>query len=60
VVKGRISRAVKSYGVGVEEVRALIFISLQDPLLSIPREQKEEKATLLFDFLERLEGGVHG
>jgi hypothetical protein len=60
VVKGRISRAIKSYGVVVEEVKALVSISLQDPLLNIPKEQKEEKATLLLDFLEKLEGGVHG
>jgi len=37
-----------------------VSIGLQDQLLSIHREQMEEKATTLLDFLKRLEGGVHG
>lgn len=37
-----------------------VSIGLQDQLLSIHREHMEEKATILLDFLERLEGDVHG
>jgi hypothetical protein len=59
-VKGRISGAFKSYGVGVRKVGKPVSIGLQDQLLSIHREQMEEKATILLDFLKRLEGGVHG
>ena len=57
VVRGRVRRAVESYGVSPEEVRAIVGSLLVDPLVNIPRELREERAMPLLDFVRRLEGG---
>jgi hypothetical protein len=56
VVEGRVRRAVESYGVSPEEVRAIVGSLLVDPLVNIPRELREEKARPLLAFVKRLEG----
>jgi hypothetical protein len=60
VVEGRVRRAVESYGVSPEEVRAIVGSLLVDPLVGIPRELREERARPLLDFVKRLEGGGGG
>jgi hypothetical protein len=60
VVEGRVRRAVESYGVSPEEVRAIIGSLLVDPLVSVPRELREERARPILDFVKRLEGGGSG
>jgi len=60
VVKGRVRRAVESYGVSLEDVRAVVSSLLADPLVNVPRELKEERTRLLTDFLRQLEGGGSG
>ena len=60
VVKGRVRRAVESYGVSLEDVRAVVSSLLMDPLVNVPRELKEERTRLLTDFLRQLEGGGSG
>jgi hypothetical protein len=49
--------SVESYGVSLEEVRAIVSSLLVDPLVGIPRELREERARPLLDFVRRLEGG---
>jgi len=60
VVKGRVRRAVESYGVSLEDVRAVVSSLLVDPLVDVPRELREERVRLLTDFLRQLEGGGSG
>jgi len=60
VVKGRVRRAVESYGVSLEDVRAVVSSLLVDPLVDVPRELREERIRLLTDFLRQLEGGGSG
>jgi len=60
VVKGRVRRAVESYGVSLEDVRAVVSSLLVDPLVDVPRELREERVRLLADFLRQLEGGGSG
>ena len=55
VVKGRIRRAVRSYGVSPEEVGAIISLLQIDPLLNVPRELRKERARPLLEFIEELE-----
>ena len=57
VVKGRVRRAVESYGVSPEDVRAVVSSLLVDPLLDTPKELREERVRPLADFLKQLEGG---
>ena len=57
IVKGRIKRAVKSYGVKPEEIGAIISLLQIDPSLTIPRELREERAKPLLEFIEGLEKG---
>ena len=57
VVEGRVRRAVESYGVSPEEVRAIVTLAVIDPLLNAPKELREERARPLLDFVRRLEGG---
>jgi len=60
VVRGRVRKAVESYGVSPEEVRAIVSSLLLDPLLSTPEELREERIRPLMDFLKQLEGGRGG
>jgi len=60
VVRGRVRRAIESYGVSPEEVRAIVSSLLSDPLLDAPRELKEERVKPLVDFLKQLERGGSG
>jgi len=57
IVKGRIKRAVKSYGVKPEEIGAIISLLQIDPSLTIPRELREERAKPLLEFIEELDKG---
>jgi len=57
IVKGRIKRAVESYGVKPEEIGAIISLLQIDPSLTIPRELREERARLLLEFIEELKRG---
>lgn len=57
VVKGRVRRAIESYGVSPEDVRAIVSSLLSDPLLSTPKELREERIRPLVDFLKQLEEG---
>jgi len=57
VVKGRVRKAVESYGVSPEDIRAIVSSLLSDPLLDVPRELREERIRSLMDFLKQLEGG---
>ena len=54
IVKGRIKRAVKSYGVKPEEIGAITSLLQIDPSLTIPRELREERARPLLEFIEEL------
>jgi len=56
VIKGRVRRAVESYGVSLEDIRAVVSSLLVDPLVDVPRELREERIRLLTDFLRQLEG----
>jgi len=60
VVRGRVRRAIESYGVSPEDVRAIVSSLLSDPLLDVPRELREERVRPLMDFLRQLEGGGSG
>jgi len=55
VVKGRIRRAVRSYGVSPEEVGAIISLLQIDPLLNVPKELRKERARPLLEFIKELE-----
>uniref|UniRef100_A0A7J3YVK9 Uncharacterized protein n=1 Tax=Ignisphaera aggregans TaxID=334771 RepID=A0A7J3YVK9_9CREN len=57
IIKGRIKRAVESYGVKPEEIGVIINLLQIDPLLTIPRELREEKARPLLGFIEELKRG---
>jgi len=57
IVKGRIKRAVESYGVKPEEIGAIISLLQIDPSLTIPRELREERAKPLLYFIEELKRG---
>jgi len=57
MVKGRIKRAVESYGVKPEEIRAIVSLLQIDPSLTIPRELREERAKSLLEFIEELRRG---
>jgi len=57
IVKGRIKRAVESYGVRPKEVGAIISLLQMDPLLNAPKELREERARPLLEFVEELEKG---
>ena len=60
VVRGRVRKAMESYGVSPEDVRAIVSSLLSDPLLNAPRELREERIRPLVDFLKQLEGGGGG
>ena len=60
VVKGRVRRAVESYGVSPKEVGAIVTLAVLDPLLNVSRELREERARPLLDFVKQLEGGGSG
>ena len=60
VVKGRVRRAVESYGVSFEDIEAVVSSLLLDPLLDVPRELREERVKPLMDFLKQLEVGGGG
>jgi hypothetical protein len=60
VVRGRVRRAVESYGVSPGDVEAIVSSLLVDPLVGIPRELREERARPILDFVKRLEGGGSG
>jgi len=55
IVKGRIKRAVKSYGIRPNEVGAIISLLQIDPLLTIPKELRKERAKPLLEFIKELE-----
>jgi len=55
IVKGRIKRAVESYGIKPKEVGAIISLLQIDPLLNVPKELREERAGPLLEFIEELE-----
>jgi hypothetical protein len=57
IVKGRIKRAIESYGVKPEEIGAIVNLLQIDPLLTIPRELREERARPLLGFVEELKKG---
>jgi len=57
IVKGRIKRAIESYGVKPEEICTLISLVQIDPSLTIPRELREERARPLIEFIEQLKKG---
>jgi len=57
VVKGRVRRALESYGVSAEDVKSIVSSLLLDPLLDVPRELREERVRPLLNFLTQLEGG---
>jgi len=57
IVKGRVRRAIKSYGVKLEEIGAIISLLQIDPSLTIPRELREERAKPLLEFIEELKKG---
>jgi len=57
VVRGRVRRAVESYGVSPGDVEAIVSSLLVDPLVGTPRELREERTRPLLDFVKRLEGG---
>jgi hypothetical protein len=57
IVKGRIKRAIESYGVKPEEVGTIINLLQVDPSLTIPRELREERARPLLEFVEELRKG---
>jgi hypothetical protein len=57
VVRGRVRRAMESYGVSPGDVEAIVSSLLVDPLVGIPRELREERVRPLLDFVRRLEGG---
>lgn len=57
IVKGRIRRAVESYGVRPEEVGAIISLITLDPTLNASRELREEKAKPLLEFIKELGRG---
>jgi hypothetical protein len=57
IVKGRIKRAIESYGVKPEEISAIINLLQIDPSLTIPRELREERARPLLGFVEELKKG---
>ena len=52
VVKGRVRRAVESYGVSFEDIKAVVSSLLLDPLLDAPRELKEERVRPLMGFIK--------
>jgi hypothetical protein len=54
IVKGRIKRAIESYGVKPEEISTIINLLQIDPSLTIPRELREERARPLIEFIEQL------
>lgn len=56
IVKGRVRRAVESYGVKPEEVEAIVSLIVLDPLLNAPRELREERAKPLLEFIRELGG----
>jgi hypothetical protein len=60
IVKGRIKRAIESYGVKPEEVGTIINLLQVDPSLTIPRELREERARPLLEFIEELKKGEKG
>jgi len=55
IVKGRIRRAVESYGIKPKEVGAIISLLQIDPLLNVPKELREERVRLLSEFIKELE-----
>jgi len=55
IVKGRIKRAVESYGVRPKDVGAIIGLLQMDPSLNVPKELREERARPLLEFVEELE-----
>jgi len=57
IVKGRIRRAIESYGVKPEEISTIIDLLQIDPSLTIPRELREERARPLLEFIEYLKKG---
>jgi len=57
IVKGRIKRAVESYGVRPKEVGAIVSLLQMDPSLNTPKELREERAKPLLEFVEELEKG---
>jgi len=57
IVKGRIKRAIESYGVKPEEIGTIINLLQVDPSLTIPRELREERARPLLEFVEELRKG---
>ena len=57
IVKGRIRRAIESYGVIPKEIVAVVDSLLTDPSLNVPRELKEGKVKPLAEFIKSLEGG---
>ena len=56
LIKGRIKKAVESYGVSPKDVSAIINSILVDPLINIPKELREERTKPLIEFIEDLGG----
>ena len=52
IVRGRVRRAVESYGVGLGEVKQIVNSLLLDPSIGIPKEVRERKARELLKIIE--------
>jgi len=57
IIKGRVKRALRSYGIKPGEVEAIVNTLLLDPLVNTPRELREERARPLLEFIKELERG---
>ncbi|MCC6004962.1 MAG: hypothetical protein LM590_11555 [Thermofilum sp.] len=57
IVQGRIKKAVKSYGVRLQDISAILNALLMDPVLDVPSELKESRAKPLLEFIKNLERG---
>jgi len=55
VVKGKIRRAVRSYGIRPKEVGEIISLLQIDPSLNVPKELREERVRPLLEFIKELE-----
>lgn len=56
---GRVKRCLMSYGVGVDEVKALVEVVILDPALNLGSvEERRRKLEPLLKFLDEWSGGV--
>jgi hypothetical protein len=57
IVRGRVRKALESYGVGLDEVKQIVSSILLDPSIGVPRDVREEKAEELLKLVEGLGRG---